>query len=149
MTPPKRIVKKQLGELLVERGVLTAAHLEEALQVQKEKGGLLGRILVSMGYVKEQEVAQTLTLQYGCPYLPLENVGFDPEIAKLIPESVAREHNLILIDKIGKTLTMAISDPLNSDAIEDIELLTKHKVQIFVGTKTEITRAIDTVYGKR
>ena len=73
MTAIKMIVSKQLGELLLERGIINEAQLEKALKVQREKGGLIGQILVMLGYSKEEEIAQVLTVQYGFPYLPFEN----------------------------------------------------------------------------
>ena len=148
MLPFKRLVKKQLGELLIERGVITKSQLEKALQVQKEKGGLIGQILVVLGFTKEEEIAQALTVQYGFPYLPLQNYELNREVVKIIPENVARHYCLIGVDKIGDTLTVAMSNPLNIKAIEDIELLAKCKVQVFVSTLTDINNAIDKFYGK-
>ena len=148
MLPFKRLVKKQLGELLVERGVVTSAQLEKSLEVQKEKGGLIGHILVVLGYAKEEEIAQALTVQYGFPYLPLQNYELNKDLVRLIPENVARQYNLITVDKIGDTITVAMSNPLNIKAAEDIELLTKCNVQIFVSTMTDINSAVDKFYGK-
>jgi len=74
----RRVLNKQLGELLVERGLITVEQLEEALNKQRQKGGLIGEILVDMGLVKEEDIAQTLTAQYGFPYLPLSNYDIDP-----------------------------------------------------------------------
>ncbi|NQU95396.1 MAG: hypothetical protein HQ549_04105 [Candidatus Omnitrophica bacterium] len=148
MLPFKRLVKKQLGELLIERGVITRSQLEKALQIQKEKGGLLGQILVVLGFTKEEEIAQALTIQYGFPYLPLQNYELNKEVVKLIPESVSRQYCLIAVDKIGDTLTVAISNPLNTKAIEDVELLTKCKVQVFVSTLTDVGKVIEKIYGK-
>ena len=148
MLPFKRLVKKQLGELLIERGVVTRAQLEKALQVQKEKGGLLGQILVVLGYTKEEEIAQALTVQYGFPYLPLQNYELNREVVKLIPENVSKEYCLIAVDKIGDTLTVAMSNPLNTKAIENIELITKCKVQVFVSTHTDVNGVIEKLYGK-
>jgi len=149
MLPLRRLVKKQLGELLIERGIITDAQLEEALRVQKEKGGLLGEVLVKMGFTKEEDIAQALTIQYGFPYLPLKNYELNKEITKLIPENVAREHNLIPIDQIGDTLTIATSNPLNIKAVEAIEQMTKCKAQIFVSTLTDINHAINKLYAKK
>jgi type IV pilus assembly protein PilB len=148
MLPFKRLVKKQLGELLIERGLITKAQLEKALEVQGAKGGLIGHILVVLGFTKEEEIAQALTVQYGFPYLPLENYELNKDIVKLIPENVARQYCLIAVDKIGDTLTVSMSNPLNIKAIEDIELLSKCTVQVFVSTMTDINKAIDKFYGK-
>lgn len=146
MLPIKRVVSKQLGELLVESGIINRGQLEKALKVQSEKGGLIGKILVSLGYVKEVEIAQALTVQYGLPYLPLDNYEINPDIVKLIPENVALQYNVIAVDKIGDLVTIAMSNPLNVQAIEDVELLTKCKAQVFVSTMTDISNAIKKYY---
>jgi type IV pilus assembly protein PilB len=149
MPPAKRVVSKQLGELLLERGILNAAQLEKALKVQKEKGGLIGQILVTLGFAREEEIAQALTVQYGFPYLPLESYEMNPEAVKMIPENVAKQYNLIAIDRIGDLMTIAMSNPLNSQAVEDVELITKCKVQVFVSTMTDINNAIKKYYENR
>ena len=148
MPPFKRIVQKQLGELLIERGVITKTHLETALKIQKTKGGLIGEILVGLGFTKEEEIAQALTVQYGFPFLPLQNYELNEATVKLIPENVARQYCLIAIDKIGDTLTVAMSNPLNSKAVEDMEFLTHCKVQVFVSTLSDINSAINKIYAK-
>jgi hypothetical protein len=147
MQPPKRLITKQIGELLLERNVIDQHQLKKAIDVKKEKGGLLGSILVSLGYASEEQIAQALTTQFGFPYLPLSNYDIDPTVVKLIPANVAKQYNLIAIDKIGSALTIAISDPLNVHAIEDIELITSCKVQIFISTETDIKKAIKRYYG--
>jgi len=101
MYPFKRLVKKQLGELLIERGIITKTQLGKALDVQKEKGGLLGQVLVVLGFTKEEEIAQALTVQYGFPYLPLQNYELSKEVVQLIPENVSKQYCLIAVDKIG------------------------------------------------
>ncbi len=148
MRPLKRLVKKQLGELLIERGIITKAQLEKALQFQKEKGGLIGQILVVLGFTKEEEIAKALTVQYGFPFLPLENYELDKNIVRIIPENVSRQYCLIALDKIADTLTVSMFNPLNVKAAEDIELLSKCNVQVFVSTMTDINNALDKFYGK-
>src|SRR3989338_3227673 len=149
MAPIKRIVTKQLGELLIERGIINESQLAKALKIQTEKGGLIGQILVMLGFAKEEEIAQALTVQYGFPYLPLECYEINAEAIKLVPENVAKQYNLIAIDKIGDLLTVAMSNPLNVQAVEDIELITKCKVQVFVSTMTDINNAIGKYYGRK
>jgi len=142
----RRLINKQLGELLIERGIITQIQLQRALAVQQERGGLIGEILVELGYAKEDEIAQTLTAQYGFPYLPLSNYDINPEIANIIPGRVARQYLLIPIDKIGNNLTLAMSNPLNVQAIEDVELLSGCSVQSFVSTSSDIKKAIEKYY---
>jgi hypothetical protein len=142
----KRVISKQLGELLIERAVITRAQLEYALEAQKEKGGLIGQVLVNLGYATEEAIAQAITAQYGFPYLPLSNYEIDAEVVKIVPKNVAKQFCLIPVDKIGSNLTIAMSDPLNSLAIEDIELISGLCVQVFVSTGTDIRNAIEKYY---
>jgi type IV pilus assembly protein PilB len=141
--PIRKIINKQLGELLMERGIINQRQLDKALAVQQEKGGLIGEVLVELGFVKEEDIAQALTAQYGFPYLPLNNYDINLEIINIIPVRVARQYLLVPIDKIANNLTIAMSNPLNEQAIEDIELLTGCNVQTFVSTASDIKAAIE------
>ncbi|MFH1414266.1 MAG: hypothetical protein ABIG56_05420 [Candidatus Omnitrophota bacterium] len=142
----KKIVNKHLGELLIERGIINQRQLDKALAVKKERGGLIGEVIVELGFAKEEDIAQTLTAQYGFPYLPLGNYDINPEVANIIPGRVARQYLLIPIDKIGNNLTLAMSNPLNVQAIEDVEMLTGCSIQTFVSTSSEIKKAISKYY---
>lgn len=142
----KKYINKKLGEILVEQGLITQGQLEKALELQKEKGGLIGELLVELRFVSEEDIAKTLTAQYGFAYLPLSNYEIDQELIKFIPERVAMQYRLIPIDKIGDNLTIAMSNPLNSQAIEDIETLLGCNVQVFVSTNSDILQAIEKYY---
>jgi len=142
----RRIINKQLGELLIERGILTQSQVDKAIAVQQERRGLIGEILVELGFAKEEDIAQALTAQYGFPYLPLSNYDINTEIINIVPGRVARQYLLIPIDKIGNNLTLAMSNPLNVQAIEDVELLSGCSVQTFVSTSSDIKRAIEKYY---
>ncbi len=117
--------------------------------MQQDKGGLIGEIMVELGFVKEEDIAQALTAQYGFPYLPLESYDISPEVIKLIPENVAKQYNLIAIDRIGNLLTISMSNPLNTQAIEDIEVLAGSKIQVFISTMTDINNAIKKYYSSK
>ena len=142
----RRINNKPLGELLLDRGIINQSQLDQGLVLQREKGGLIGEILVELGFVKEDDIAQALTAQYGFPYLPLGNYDVDMDITNIIPGRVARQYLLVPIDKIGNNLTLAMSNPLNVQAIEDVELLSGCSVQTFVSTSSDIKRAIEKYY---
>ncbi len=146
ITPPRRMITKKLGELLVEQKIVKESELQKAMQIQKEKGGLLGSILVLLGFATEEQIAQALTTQYGIPYLPLKNYEIDLDIVKLNPRNVAEQYAMIAIDKVGNSLTVAMSNPLNLHAIEDIELITNCKVQTFVSTQSDIKAIIIKYY---
>ncbi|MDD5130073.1 MAG: hypothetical protein PHS66_03355 [Candidatus Omnitrophica bacterium] len=142
----RRINNKPLGELLLDRGIVNQSQLDRGLSVQKEKGGLIGETLVELGFVKEDDIAQALTAQYGFPYLPLGSYDIDTEVINIIPARVARQYLLVPIDKIGNNLTLAMSNPLNIQAIEDVELLSGCSVQTFVSTSSDVKRAIEKYY---
>lgn len=146
MTSLKRVSTKQLGELLIERKIITQEHLQKALDYQKVNGGLIGEIFVQLGFAKEEDIAQVLTAQYGFPYLPLANYEIDTEVINIIPVGVARQYCLIPIDKIGNNLTVAMSNPLNTHAIEDVETISKCVVQAFVSTTSDIRHSIERCY---
>ncbi len=142
----RKVLNKQLGELLIERGIISDEQLAKALALQQDKGGLIGELLVELGFAKEEDIAQSLTAQYGFPYLPLSNYDINPEIVNIIPGRVARQYLLVPIDKIGNNLTLAMSNPLNVQAIEDVELLSGCSVQTFVSTSSDIKKAIEKYY---
>ncbi|MFH1622722.1 MAG: hypothetical protein ABIA97_06370 [Candidatus Omnitrophota bacterium] len=135
-----------LGELLIERRVITKKDLNKALEIQKEKGGLIGEVLVDLGLTNEKKIAQALTAQYGFPYLPLVNYKINPEVVKCVPKNVCLQYCLIPVDKNGDNLTLAMSNPLNREAIEDIEEITKCDVQIIIATTTDVRKALSKYY---
>jgi type IV pilus assembly protein PilB len=142
----KKMVPKQLGELLIEGGVITPEQLKEALAIQKEKSGLIGQILIGLGYATEQAIAQALTLQYGFPYLPLADYEIERDIARTVPEAVARQYSLVAVDRLGKMLTVAMANPLNAEAIDEVERITHLNVQVFVTTQSDVNDAIKRCY---
>lgn len=142
----KRIVTKRLGEVLLERGVITQDQLQKALEHQQAHGGLIGQALIQLGFTTEEEIALALTAQYGFPYLPLDNYELDDGVVHLIPEQVARQYCLIPIDHVGNSLTVAMADPSNIQAIEDIEMLTSCVVQAFVSTPSDIQKSLARYY---
>ncbi len=142
----KKATNKHLGELLIERGTINREQLEMALNYQKEKGGLFGENLVALKFATEEDIAQALTSQYGFPYLPLANYEIDLDVINSIPENVCRQFCLVPIDKIGKSLTLAMADPLNVQAVEDVELITGCIVQTFVSTATDIKNTVNKYY---
>jgi type IV pilus assembly protein PilB len=145
----RKVLNKQLGELLVEKGVIDKRQLEKAVSSQKERGGLIGEIIVELGFAKEEDIAQALTTQYGFPYLPLSNYEINPEIVQIIPARVARQYLLIPVDRIGKNLTVAMSNPLNVQAVEDVALISGCSVQTFVSTSSDLKRAIEKYYKEK
>jgi type IV pilus assembly protein PilB len=136
------------GQILIERGIITTVQLDEILKVQADTGGLIGEIAVRLGYATEEDIAHCLSLQFGFPYLPLENYEISEEVVKLVAKNIATHYCLVPIDRIGNTLTIAMANPLNVHAIEDLEDITRCEIQIFVGTPSDIRATIDKFYNK-
>ncbi|MFH1304855.1 MAG: hypothetical protein ABIH74_00440 [Candidatus Omnitrophota bacterium] len=145
---PKKHIGKKLGEILVQNDLISEIQLQRGLDFQRREGGLLGEILVKLGYVKEKDIVQALTVQCGFPYLPLENYELRKEDGAIIPENVARQYSVVSLGVIGNILTVAMSNPLNEKAIEDIAMMVKKKVQVFISTGTSIHEALDKLYEK-
>ncbi len=142
-----RVIKKQLGKILVERNIVTEQQVDEALRIQELKGGFLGQILISLGSATEEQIVNTLSSQFGFPYLPLKNYEVDPDILKLIPESIMRHYHLIPIDKMDNIIVLAMADPLNDAAIEDVKIATNSNVRIFVSGGKDIEDIITRYFG--
>ena len=102
--------------------------------------------LIKLGYVNELEIVQALTAQYGFPYIPLENYDLNKECTGVIPENVARQYSMVPLDMFGGLMTVAMSNPLNDKAIEDIEMITKRKMQVFITTVSSVNEAINELY---
>lgn len=146
MATYKRITNKFLGELLIEKGIISQAQLDKAVLYQKEKGGLIGEVLVFLGYASEQDIAMALTSQYGFPYLPLSNYEIEEEVLLSLSREICESFCLVPIDRIGSSLTLAMADPLNAKAVEEIETVTNCSVQTFVSTAQDIRQTIEKYY---
>jgi len=142
----KRTTTKKLGELLIERGIITHEQLNKALEIHEAGGGMMGEILVQQSFATEEDIAQAITCQYGFPFLPLTNYDVDPEVVRSIPREICDKYVLAPIDKIGKSLTLAMANPLYSQAAEEVEKLTGCTVQAFVSTTTDIKHFLDKFY---
>ena len=142
-----RTIRKRLGKILMERNIIREQQLDKALKIQELKGGFLGQILVSLEYATEEQVVNALTSQFGFPYLPLKNYEIDPDVLKLIPESIIKHYHLIPIDKMNNIIVLAMADPLNDAAIEDVKIATNSNVRIFVSGGEDIEDTINRYFG--
>ncbi len=140
-------IKEQLSEILIKKGILTREKLNQALNVQKEKGGALGNILVSLGYIGQNELLAILSQELGIPSISLSKYKIDPDIAKVIPQKVAAHYQIMPISKIGNVLTVAMADPLNVFAMDDIKQLTGLEVVPIITTQGDVQAAIEKYYG--
>src|SRR5438034_1402748 len=111
----------KLGELLLKENMVTPQQLQEALSHQKMNGGKLGKAFVSLGYVRDEEITSLLSRQYGVPSINLDHFEVDPAIIKIIPAETARKYQILPLSRSGATLTIAMADPTNVFAMDDIK----------------------------
>lgn len=140
-------IKKRLGDILVDVGIITPTQLQSALEIQKRGGGKLGEILSQMGAINEEVMLAFIGKQCGASFISLSEYGEIPEdIIKTIPESIARHQNLIPVSREGNILTVAMADPFNIFALDDIKVMTGHDVQVVIASEPDIRSAIKKYY---
>jgi type IV pilus assembly protein PilB len=137
----------RLGELLTKASLITQDQLKEALRVQKETGGKLGETLIKLGFVSEEDITECLSQQFGVPSINLQHFEIDAGVIKLIPGDVARKYNILPVNKTGATITIAMADPTNVFAMDDIKFMTGYNVEPVVASELGIKAAIDNYYG--
>ena len=137
----------KLGEMLLKAGLISQAQLQEALEGQKKNGGKLGFNLVKMGFVKEDDITQLLSDQYGVPSINLRHFEIDAAVVKLIPSEVSQKYLVVPVNRTGATLTIAMADPTNVFAMDDIKFMTGYNVEPVVASEVAIREAIDKYYG--
>ncbi|MCK8816857.1 type IV-A pilus assembly ATPase PilB [Natroniella sulfidigena] len=141
------IKKKRLGDILVEVGFITQEELQQALQEQKGSDKRLGQVMKEMGLITDQDVMEALEFQLGIPQVNLRKFVIDPEVVKMIPQALAEKHRLIPMKRKGNTLTIAMADPLDVMAIDDISVHTGCEITPVIASPEEIEYAINQYYG--
>src|SRR6202161_4577336 len=137
----------RIGELLLKEKRITPEQLQQALNHQKTNGGKLGFNLVKMGFVKDEEITALLSKQYGVPSINLTQFEIDPAVIKLIPADTAQKYQIIPLSRAGATLTIAMTDPTNVFAMDDIKFMTGYNVEPVVASETAVIDAIAKFYG--
>ncbi len=137
----------RLGAMLVSSGLITDEQLKKALSTQKMEGGRLGSILVKLGFVQEDKLMTFLSKQYGVPYVDLSKFQINPAVIKHIPPDTAQKYRIMPINRSGATITIAMVDPSNIFAIDDIKFMTGYNVEAVVATEGAIIDAIKKYYG--
>lgn len=144
-----RISNYKLGELLLYNGKITKEQLDKALEKQRQSHKKIGEILVEEGYVADKDIIEVLEFQLGFPHVDLNTFVINPEVISLVPEHIARRYDLIPVDKKGDLLIVAMADPLNIYAIDDLKLYTKYDIQPVISTRESIIKNIDKFYRQR
>ena len=136
----------RIGELLLKEKRISPEQLQQALNHQKANGGKLGFNLVQLGFVKDEEITALLSKQYGVPSINLTQFEIDPSIVKLIPAETAQKYQIIPLSRAGATLTIAMTDPTNVFAMDDIKFMTGYNVEPVVASETAVSDAIEKYY---
>src|SRR5688572_20404983 len=138
----------RIGELLLKEKRIAPEQLQEALNYQRQHGGKLGFNLIKLGYVKDDEITALLSKQYGVPSIALGSFDVDPAVVKLVPAETAQKYQIIPLSRSGATLTIAMTDPTNVFAMDDIKFMTGYNVEPVVASETAVIDAIAKYYGK-
>ena len=141
------MASNRLGDLLVQSGKLTPQQLQQGLAAQKEKGGRLGSNLVRLGFLSAKELVEFLSQHFGVPAIDLNRVEIDESVVKITPADVARKYTILPVTKVGAKLTIAMIDPTNVFAMDDIKFMTGYNVDPVVASESALRVAIDPYYG--
>lgn len=142
-------VKKKLGDILVDTGRISSEQLMTALSEQSKRNKKLGRVLVELGYLSENDILDVLSQQLSIPKVELDKTFINPAIANSIPKEIAKKYGLIPIDEKDGKLIIAMSDPLNVFALDDIHFITRKQVQACIAKQDDIEKAIDFYFNRQ
>src|ERR1700675_3652217 len=140
-------MSSRLGEILVKDSLISPDQLKQALDYQKKNGGRLGTCLVKMGLVSDDDITAVLSRQYGVPSINLKFYEVDPTVIKLVPQETAIRYQIVPLSRVGSTLTIAMTDPTNVFAMDDIKFMTGFNVEPVVASESAISEAIGRFYG--
>ncbi|MCC7380234.1 MAG: type IV-A pilus assembly ATPase PilB [Deltaproteobacteria bacterium] len=138
----------RLGELLVRENLISLQQLQQAQEEQRKSGGRLGYNLTKLGYIEENELTQFLSKQYGVPAINLSEFEIDQEVIRLVPREVAEKHQVIPVNRAGASLIVAMADPSNIFAIDDLKFLTGYNIEVVVASDGAIRDSIEKYYGE-
>ncbi len=139
-------VSRRLGDLLVADGLLTPEQLQKALAEQKGSTDKLGSILIRLGFINEEQLIGFLSRQYGVPSITLSQLEVDTEVLKLVPPAIAKKYEVLPVRRMGNSLALAMADPTNVFALDDISFMTNLQVLPLVASQSAIKKAIDRHY---
>ena len=137
----------KLGELLLKDRMVSPQQLQDALDHQRRNGGTLGRAFVVLGILRDEQITSLLSRVYGVPWIELERFKVDPVIIKIIPGETARKYRVLPLSRSGATLTIAMADPTNVFAMDDIQFMTGYNVEPVVASEAGVEEAIGRYYG--
>ncbi len=141
------VIQDRLGELIVREGLITQDQLQEALQDARQSGTRIGFSLVKLGFVEEDDLTRALARQFRVPAVDLEKVKVEDKILRLIPEEVALKHRVLPLRKVGRTLTVAMSNPTDMGAIDNLKFITRYEIEPVIAGEYTLQKHLEEYYG--
>ena len=139
-------MSQRMGDLLVREKIISAEQLDQALKSQREGGGRLGSVLVKLGFLNDDDVTNFLSKQYGVPAINLSYFEIDSQVVKLVPFETAKRYQILPLSRVGASLTIAMVDPTNVFAMDDIKFMTGYNIEPVVASENAIMEGIDKAY---
>ena len=141
-------LKDRIVQILIQDKLITQDNLEHALKVQKEKGGQLSGILAELKFVDENKLLAAMSKVFSKPSIDITRFQIAPEVLKIIPPNICRQYQVIPVSKFGSALTLAMADPMNILALDDVKSLTGYQINPIIADSRKITQAINQCYGE-
>ena len=137
-----------LGEILINRHIITSEQLKKALEVQKKEDKYLGELLVKLGFAEELDIVAALVVQCNLPYIAIQKYEIDQSILQLVPKETAWKYQIIPLDRVGDVLSVVMEDPLDIAVKAELHRMTNCKIVPFICTQSDIQMALEHFYGK-
>lgn len=141
--------RKLFGQILKDKGLITEDQIQEALMIQRQKGGLLGDILTSLHYITSEQIMQALSEYLGLEIITLENMDISPEVITMVPAAIAQLYRIVPVSNNNGILTIVQADALNFETLDDLRLLLKYSIKLMLCQKDEVIRAIEKYYPRK
>ncbi|MBI3854969.1 MAG: hypothetical protein HY293_04680 [Planctomycetes bacterium] len=138
-----KLIRKKMGEVLVDEGLVKEEQVQEALRRQRATGEGFGEVLVLMGFVSETDIARTLVKQSGLPYIDASKYRINKDGVQAVPGELMWQNQFIVLDKIGKTIEIAISNVLSNEVFEKLEKVSGSQIFVYVSTATQVQQALE------
>ena len=132
-----------LGEILVDRKVVTPEQLVQALDIQKKEAGFIGEILIKLGYAEERDIMVALIVQCNLPYIAIDKYDIEKTIIQMIPRDLAFKYRVIPLDRVGDVLSIVMANPLDNSVKAEMQRITNCRIAPFIATKVEIDKALE------
>jgi hypothetical protein len=138
-----KLIRKKMGEVLIDEGLVKDDQVQEALRRQRATGESFGEILVSMGFVTESDIARTLVKQSGLPYIDASRYRINKDGVQAVPAELMWQNQFVVLDKIGKTLLVAIANVISPEIFDKLERVSGSQIFVYVSTWSQVQQALD------